>query len=301
MTGAVLARGRAVAVAAMVGSAAAWGGATVMTKGALDAFPPFTLLALQLSASVAVLWGAVLALGLRIGPMRPALRAGATGVFEPGLAYAVGVQGLALTTAGNASVVAAMEPVFVLLLVWAVFGARPDRVLAGAVAAAFAGVCLVSLPGAGGLGGGAVRGDALVLLGTVFAAVYVVSSSRLLAATPPLVLTCLQQSVGLGVALGVLSLALALGAERIPAAPGAGMLALALASGVVQYAAAFWLYLVGLRHLPVGVAGLFLTLTPLFGMSGGMLFLGEAATAPQLLGAALILGAVATVVRRTRA
>jgi drug/metabolite transporter (DMT)-like permease len=288
------------AVAAMVGSSACWGGATVMTKGALEAFPPFTLLAIQLTASVGVLWTAVLLLGLRIGPVRPAVRAASTGVFEPGLAYAVGVPGLALTTAGNASVVAAMEPVFVILLVWAVFGLRPDRAVAGAVALAFLGVCLVSLPDLSGLGAGDVRGDALVLLGTAFAALYVVTSSRLVADTAPLVLTCLQQSVGLGVALVVLGLALASGLERLPETPEAGMLALAVASGLVQYALAFWLYLVGLRRLPVGVAGLFLTLTPLFGLAGGMLALGEGVTAVQAVGAALVLGAVATVARRSR-
>jgi drug/metabolite transporter (DMT)-like permease len=290
---------RAGAVAAMVGSAACWGGATVMTKGALDAFPPFTLLAVQLSASVMALWAAVLLLRVRVGPVRPAMRAASTGVFEPGLAYAVGVPGLALTTAGNASVVAAMEPVFVILLVWIAFGLRPDARVAAAIFVAFAGVCLVSLPDLSGLGQGDVRGDALVLLGTAFAAVYVVTSSRLVADTAPLVLTTLQQTVGLGVALAVLAAALAMGFERLPAAPGGDMLLLAVGSGVVQYALAFWLYLVGLRRLAVSVAGMFLTLTPLFGVAGGMLFLGESATALQLFGAALILGAVATVVRRS--
>jgi drug/metabolite transporter (DMT)-like permease/DNA-binding MarR family transcriptional regulator len=292
--------GPALAVAAMVGSAACWGGATVMTKGALAAVPPFTLLSIQLTASVTVLWVAVLLLRVEVGPLRPAFRRASTGVFEPGLAYAVGVPGLALTTAGNASVVAAMEPVFVILLVWVVFGLRPDRIVVGAVGVAVAGVCLVSLPDLSGLGAGDVRGDALVLLGTAFAAVYVVVSSRLVAATAPLVLSCLQQSVGLGVALLVLALALATGFEDLPGAVAPGMLLLAVGSGIIQYALAFWLYLVGLRRLPVGVAGLFLTLTPLFGLGGGMLVLGERIGAMQMLGAALILASVATVVTRSR-
>jgi drug/metabolite transporter (DMT)-like permease len=114
-------------------------------------------------------------------------------------------------------------------------------------------------------------------------------------------LTCLQQSVGLAIALLVLAAALLTGFERSPQAPGVEMLALAVASGLVQYALAFWLYLVGLRRLHVGMAGLFLTLTPVFGMVGGMVFLGESATALQLAGAALILAAVATVVTRPRA
>jgi drug/metabolite transporter (DMT)-like permease len=192
-----------------------------------------------------------------------------------------------------------MEPVFVILLVWVAFGLRPDARVAAAIVAAFAGVCLVSLPDLSGLGAGDVRGDALVLLGTAFAAVYVVTSSRLVADRAPLVLTALQQTVGLGVAVAVLVVALVTGFERLPEAPGGEMLLLATGSGLVQYALAFWLYLVGLRRLPVSVAGLFLTLTPLFGVAGGMLFLGESATALQLFGAVLILGAVATVVRRS--
>jgi drug/metabolite transporter (DMT)-like permease len=259
---------RALAVAAMVGSAACWGGATVMTKGALAAIPPFTLLALQLTASVAVLWAAVPLLRAGIGPLRPALRRASTGVFEPGLAYAVGVPGLALTTAGNASVVAAIEPVFVILIVWAVFGLRPDRIVVGAVAVAVVGVSLVSVPDLSGFGVGDVRGDALVLLGTAFAAVYVVTSSRLVVATAPHLLTCLQQTVGLAVALLVLAIALSTGFESLPGAVAPGMLLLAISSGIVQYALAFWLYLVGLRRLPVFLAGLFLTLTPLFGLGG---------------------------------
>ncbi|WP_210528332.1 DMT family transporter [Rubellimicrobium arenae] len=291
--------GRGISVVAMVGSAACWGGATVMTKGALDAIPPFTLLSIQLASSVAVLWLAVLAFGLRLGPRGPALRAASTGLFEPGLAYAVGVPGLALTTAGNASVVAALEPVFVVLLAWAVFRVRPGWVVAGAIGAALLGVCLVSLPDLSGLGQGDLRGDALVLLGTAFAAIYVVSSSRLVIDTSPLVLTCLQQSLGLLVVVGLAAVALSSGLERLPASLPREMVLLAVVSGWVQYALAFWLYLVGLRGLPVSVTGLFLTLTPVFGVTGGMLFLGERIASLQLAGAVLIVGAAGAMLTTT--
>lgn len=289
---------RGLAVTAMVGSAACWGGATVATKGALEVFPPLTLLLIQLGASVTALWSAVLLLRLRVGPPGPALRAGSTGLLEPGLAYAVGVPGLALTTAGNASVVAALEPVLIVLLVWALFGMRPGRLVAAAVVAAVAGVCLVSLPEGSGLGGGDTRGDALVLLGTAFAAAYVVASSRLVAEASPLVLTALQQSAGLVLAAALAALALATGLEAWPAALPPDALLLAAGSGLVQYALAFWLYLVGLRGLPVTLAGLFLTLTPVFGVAGGVIALGEEVAAAQLAGAALIVAAVVVVLAR---
>ncbi len=284
--------GRGVSVAAMVGSAACWGGATVMTKGALDAIPPFTLLSIQLTSSVALLWLAVFVFGLRVGSGWPALRAASTGVFEPGLAYAIGVPGLALTTAGNASVVAALEPVFIILLAWAVFRKRPGLLVSSAITVALLGVCLVTLPDLSGLGQGDLRGDALVLLGTAFAAVYVVASSRLVVDTSPLVLTCLQQSMGLMIVMTLTVLALGTGSEPLPAGLPRDMLLLGVVSGCVQYALAFWLYLVGLRGLPVSVAGLFLTLTPVVGVIGGMLFLGESLAPLQLAGAVLIVGAV---------
>jgi drug/metabolite transporter (DMT)-like permease len=44
---------------------------------------------------------------------------------------------------------------------------------------------------------GSLLGDGLVMLGTVFAALYVVVSSRLVSQVPPAALAALQQSVGL--------------------------------------------------------------------------------------------------------
>lgn len=58
MTGAVPGKGVEMfaAVSAMVLSAACWGFATVMSKGALAVFSPPVLLTFQLTASVGFLW-----------------------------------------------------------------------------------------------------------------------------------------------------------------------------------------------------------------------------------------------------
>lgn len=74
-------------------------------------------------------------------------------------------------------------------------------------------------------------------------------------------------------------------------------LGLALLSGVLQYAVPFWLYLRAVSVLPVGQAALVLTLSPVFGVAGGMAFLGESLAWSQAAGAALILGATAGVAR----
>lgn len=41
-------------------------------------------------------------------------------------------------------------------------------------------------------------------------------------------------------------------------------------SGIVNYSLPFWLYLVAIRSLPVGVAAQFLALAPVFGVPGGV-------------------------------
>lgn len=292
--------GRPLAIAMVIASSAAWGGATVMSKGVLEFVPPFTLLAIQLAASVTFLWTVVIVRRLSLGRPRAALRAALSGLLEPGLAYAFGVPGLALTTAGNASLLAALEPACVVAFVWLGFGRRPGRRIVIALGAALTGVVLVTSGDLGSAGAGDPLGDLLVLLATAFAALYVVTSSRLLAAHDPLALSALQQSCGLVFILVLLAGVHAAGIETV-ALPPLPVFAAAALSGIVQYAFAFWLYLTGLRTLPVEQAGIFLTLTPVFGVLGAMAALGEEPGVAAVAGGALVVGAIAAILKAPRA
>jgi drug/metabolite transporter (DMT)-like permease len=288
----------ALATLAMVGSAAAWGSATVLTKGILEFTPPFTLLSLQMTASVTVLALAVLMQGRWPRRDAEARRAGLTGLLEPGLAYAVGVPGVALTTAGSASLIAATEPAIVVLVAWVVLSQRPDRRIILAILAAMIGVALVTATGSGGEDGDRrLTGDLLILLGTGFAALYVVLSSRHVARIAPLDLALAQQAVGLVFVLGVTAGVIALGLEP-PTLPSGPALLLALGSGVLQYALPFWLYLTAVQVIAVSRAALYLTLTPVFGLLGGVAFLGETVAPVQAVGAAITLAAITAVARR---
>jgi drug/metabolite transporter (DMT)-like permease len=60
---------------------------------------------------------------------------------------------------------------------------------------------------------------------------------------------------------------------------------------MLYYALAFWLYLTGLRRIPAALAGLFLNLIPVFGVTTGYL-LGERLGFLQSLGSGLIIAAV---------
>jgi drug/metabolite transporter (DMT)-like permease len=294
-------------MAAMVAAAACWGLATVLSKYVLNTLPPLTTLSLQLCGSISFLWLMVLVQRVRVAPGREGWLAAACGLFEPGLAYVVVLAGLAMTSAADASLIGATEPLLVALLAWLLLRQRP--VLRVWLAIVIAGVGIVLVGGeqastdaiAGDGTPAALVGDALVFVGTLLAAVYVVLTARLAVALPAVLVAALQQTVGLLLVAPLWGAALLLGLETLPAAISPSMMALALISGVVQYALAFWFYLLGVRGLPLGQAALFLALIPLFGVAGAVLFLGEPLSMAQGTGCALVVLAIVTGARRESA
>lgn len=289
-------------VLAVVASAACWGLATVLSKDVLHTMPPFTMLAVQLTGSVGFLAVVFLVRGGRLPGVGRGLSLAWPGLLEPGLAYGVSVPGLALTSATNATVLSTAEPVLICLLAFVLLGVRTSAWVLGCSAVASVGVLLVTVsgagdPAAGDFSTGDLRGDALVFLGTAFAALYVVASSRMVDSLPTLALALLQQTVGLLFALGLLAAAILTGWERWQVPPPEAVLA-AVLTGVVQYAIAVWLYLTALRSLPAPVAGGFLALIPVFGVAGAVLLLGERLTPMQMLGGVLVMAAMAAMAAR---
>ena len=98
----------------LVVAAACWGGATVISKRALDEIEPLTLLPLELTVSVAVLAFAVLVRRERVGWSSEMRRLSALGVLNPGLAYALSLAGLARVDASVSVLLWALEPVLIL-------------------------------------------------------------------------------------------------------------------------------------------------------------------------------------------
>lgn len=286
---------RRVAVGAMIASAACWGGATVMSRDILASLSAPGLLVVQLVASLAFLS----VLTVRERPMQhatPALvRAALPGVLEPGLAYTVGLIGLAMTTAGHAAVISSAEPVFIVALSWLLLREQPTRRLLACIFVAIGGLLLIAGGGEAGesSAGVSLTGDALVVLATIFAAGYVVFSARVARGFPSATLAFAQQTVGLLFAVIVYGTAAGLGiVPPLWTELDAALLGYAALSGIVQYALPFWLYLIGLRRLRASTAGLYLTLTPVFGIAGAFLWLGEQPHAAMLLGTILVLAAV---------
>jgi drug/metabolite transporter (DMT)-like permease len=265
---------------AIAAAAVCWGTAAVMTKHALGAFPPFLLLAFQLALSVPILW--LLALSRQRSGPRPPMALSLTGLLNPGLAYALGFAGLALTTAGMSALLWGTEPVLIFLLAHVFLGER-HRGLGWWLLAAVTGAALVIGPATGG----AMAGNLLVLAGVACCAVYTVINSRGARRSDPLMLATYQQTAALLLVLPLAAIEHEGGLSLPP-----DVLAWAAAAGLLYYAFAFWLYLIGLRHLPAQRAGLLLNLIPVVGVVTARLALGESLASIQVLGGLLIIGAV---------
>jgi drug/metabolite transporter (DMT)-like permease len=66
-------------------------------------------------------------------------------------------------------------------------------------------------------------------------------------------------------------------------------------SGVLYYAAGFWCFLIGLRRSSAPVVAGFINLVPVFGLAASYLLLDERLTSRQLIGATVVIFAVAVV------
>ncbi|MFO0585122.1 MAG: DMT family transporter [Anaeromyxobacter sp.] len=274
-------------------SAACWGLAIVATKGLLEGAPPFTALLVQVAGSVAFLWTAVAVTRARLPMGRTTIAAVASGFLEPGMAYAVGLLGLQLTTASTAAIIGATETPMIVLLAALFLRERMGLLALGFAALAGLGVGLLMLPDLQGLAGGSLAGDLLMVLSTFIAAVYVVISRRIVGDFDALPLATIQQTGGLVVAALLWLVARNAGwaaAADVPLSWSTlGALAL---TGVIQYAMAFWFWLKGLKHVPASRAAVFLALIPVFGVAGAAVVLGERLVPAQWAGAVLVVAAV---------
>lgn len=141
-----------------------------MSRDLLSGMTSSALLLVQLAASVTVL----VAMSLPSAPWRirsPTFAtAAALGLLEPGLTYSFALVGLSLTTAGNASIIAASEPLMIVLANWLVFRRVPSRALLFCTGGAVLGILLVSGQAWSGGKGSDVVGVLLIVVSTSFAA-----------------------------------------------------------------------------------------------------------------------------------
>lgn len=276
-------------------AAASWGLGTVISKWALEEIPPLVLLPIQLAASLVVLALLLRQRGLRFGVGHAAPLLGRLGILNPGLAYALSLIGLVSISASLSVLLWALEPLMILVLAGLVLRERlgPSLVILSLVAATGMAVVVYD-PGTRGQW----PGVALTLAGVGCCAIYTVVARRWIGTSDSTVqVVATQQAYALAFAfiVAIGTVLLGGGIELGTISPSAWLSA--VTSGVLYYAAAYWLYLSALRGVPASFAAVSFYLVPVFGVTGGLLLLHEQLDGRQWIGVAVVVIAVLAIAR----
>lgn len=270
----------------------------VATRVALDAVPPATLALLRLLVAGLIL----VPLGRRTPWSRPVSRVDHWRMAAMGLAgfagaFAFAHWGLALSTATNAALLIAVEPLTLLVLGPALLGERlTPRERIGA-ACALTGAMLVVVNGIPGVSERLAphwRGDLLLLLSGVAYAAYSLLGRPVLARHPALAVTA--RSILWGVPLLVpLALGEWMGGRRPLWTGGTALAALYLAVVVTALGYLIWNW--ALERVTASHAAIFLNVQPVLGALLGVGLLGEPLTVFTLAGGALVVAGLVLTVR----
>lgn len=279
-----------------VGAAACWGVATVLSKAALEFFPPLTLLVVQLLCSNFLLWSIVSLQQIPLPSARQTLRLGLPGLIQPGLSFTLGLIGLSMTSASVEALIWSTETLFIIGLAWLMLGERVSVAIASLASLAVMGVVLVNAAGTDAAAS-SLLGNLLILAATFCAALYTVLIRRHAPQTNSLLLVALNQAIGLVGVLVIWLISFRWQAPLTSTEISWQIWLLAALSGILLHALPFWLHTIVLGSLPAGLAGLFLTLVPLFTIGGATLFLNEQLSLTQWIGAGLILAAMTAISR----
>lgn len=214
-----------------------------------------------------------------------------------GLAFTLQYAGQTLTTAGRAALLVNLNIIIVAFLSFLIFKEKFGRYKTAAVPVAIAGIFLLTTNGRlTGLERGELLGDIIVFLAGFVWGFYIVLTKqeidRLDGKSAVPFLACVM-------AITALVTAFPMAIWGRFDAIGAANWALILYIAVFCTILAFLLWFIGLRTLSPTVSSIVLLLEPVFAMAFSIWLLHESFTALGLLGAFLILAAMALVVRES--
>jgi drug/metabolite transporter (DMT)-like permease len=197
---------------------------------------------------------------------------------------------LRYTTVINSGVLANLTTVFLVLLGTLWLKERLTRTEAAAVVVALGGAALVS-QGSGhlNLSVAGLKGDLMMVLATMFAALFSIGGKGLVGEYPAGTVTAVVAALGTAM---LLPLALWEGLSlALPAAAWGALLLLGLGSGAL--ANLWWMRILG--QTDASRAGMILLLIPVVSTAIAVAFLGESLQPAVLLGSVLVLAGVAAV------
>lgn len=206
------------------------------------------------------------------------------GVVGIGLFYLLYFYTVRESTVGTAAILLYSSPAFVVVLAWLFLREPLGAAKVIALLATICGIFLVV--GAYNPANLEVSPTVLLtgLLSGLTYGLYSIFGRPVAAHLSPAVV--LSYALGFG---GVLLVLAALPTLHTLSGLSAGSYALLLMLAVVHTTLAFALYTYGMRHLGAGRAAIVATIEPVVAGATGILLLGEALTAPKLLGALLVL------------
>lgn len=191
--------------------------------------------------------------------------------------------------AGLATVMGNLQVVVVAFGAWAIWGERPRREVLAALPVMLAGVVLISgVVGTGAYGADPVLGVAIGLLTAISYAGYLLVIRR---ASPdhrpagPVAIATSVTAIGAALFGG-----LAGDLDLVPSLPAHLHL---LALGILSQSVGYLVIQVSLPRLPAAIGSVLLLVQPVTTVALGGLLLGEAPSAAQLAGVALVLGGMA--------
>jgi drug/metabolite transporter (DMT)-like permease len=263
-----------------------------MSKQAVSAVPPLTLLAVQLAVSIGLLAGAARLRGDRIRTAPHERSIARLGLLNPGLAYALGLVGLTSISASLSVLIWAAEPILILGLAAVLLHERLAGWLVALSAMALTGLSVVLFDPAAS---GELVGIVVSAVGVLCCAIYTVATRRWIGASDSTAAVVIAQELwALLLAVALVAVTALSGGAVLPSSIGPAVVASAVGSGVLYYGVAYWLYLSALRRLPASIAATSFYLIPVFGLAAASLF-GERLALVQYVGAGVVIAAVAGV------
>jgi drug/metabolite transporter (DMT)-like permease len=289
-----------VAYAALVLAGAIWGLTFPLMKFAIARFEPQHVAVYRVT--FACLGGIVLLPTVAWGRWRWPARSDLGFLVLLGLLVGWGqgvafTYGLAWTPATTAALIVPLNPIFTTLLASWWLEERVTALQWLGVGLAALGMVVLVLRRDAGVEAGQAAGPLVMALAPLSWAVFTVVSKPLLLRYHPPVLTTYTTALG---ALSILPMARPATLGRLIDATWTDLGAVVYV-GAIALAGGFYLWYIGLSRLGAARAGSFALLVPLFGVLGGVLFLGEPIGWPLLAGGGLILGGMRLVLAPGRA
>lgn len=269
-----------------------WGTSFVVQRMATESIGPFQFNGLRFLVAAGFLWAWLLASKGRRQGAAPEAQAENRGrslayIMLAGsiLTAAVAFQqiGIAETTAGNAGFITSLYVVLVPVILYAIWREKQRWYIWLAVGLAVLGSLLLSTGGVLHL----ARGDALELAGAVFWALHVIVVGRAVR-----VVNFLTLSAGMVLVAGLLNLALAVLFEESLVSGLVSSWWAVVYTGLFSIGLGFALQAYGQQHAPPADAVIILSTEAVFAALTGFLVLDEKLVPVQILGCALILGAI---------